>query len=262
MRPRTSAVPVSRPAPPNCAHRVSLPHFPCSERTGVAAYLRDAVGMLLVSRTNEPLGFMDGYFQSVLRGDNVLMRNFAYVNATTRNRLSFIVAMQETFGDCEWPEPIAPQDYLELLRQLCPDFPRPLVNAAAAAVLPLLLPHSEGHGEDHASPRVSFETLSLACNLWFFFAGTCPSHTRARIHTTMHFVCTPPPTTTPPPPPSPPQTSPPRPSIASAGSRHPSLLYSPSPVRIYRPRSAGLRAAAGTTRSSGKRCRQGERGRG
>ena len=182
---RPTAVPESPRTAELRSHRVSS-LFPCSERTGVAAYLRDAVGMLLASRTHEPLEFMDGYFQSVLRGDNVLMRNFAYVNATTRNRLSFIVAMQETFGDCEWLEPIAPLDYLELLRQLCPDFPRPLVSAAAAAVLPLLLPHSEGRDEGNAPPRVSFETLSLACNLWFFFAGTCPSHRSARIHATIY----------------------------------------------------------------------------
>jgi hypothetical protein len=149
-------------------HSLACPHCP-AERTGVACYLRDAVGLLVNSRTSEPLRFMDDYFQGVLRGENVLMRHFAYVNATTRNRLSFVVAMEEAFGGCAWSEPVAPLDYLQLLRQLCPDFPRPLVSAAAAAILPLR-PHGAGQGEGDAVPRADFEMLSLACNLWFFFA--------------------------------------------------------------------------------------------
>jgi hypothetical protein len=36
-------------------------------------------------------------FQNVLTGDNVIFRNFAYIDATNRNRRSFIRRLRETY---------------------------------------------------------------------------------------------------------------------------------------------------------------------
>ena len=65
------------------------------DQSGLAVYLRDVVRLLLAQRTEKPLLFIHEYFQSVLKGENVVLREYAYVNSTSRNRLSFIVNFDE-----------------------------------------------------------------------------------------------------------------------------------------------------------------------
>ena len=66
------------------------------------AYLRDAVELLLLHRPEQPLAFMDEYFDAVLRGRHVVGRDFAFVSATARNRLAFVAAFRTTFDTCCW----------------------------------------------------------------------------------------------------------------------------------------------------------------
>ena len=66
------------------------------------AYLRDAVELLLLHRPEQPLAFMDEYFDAVLRGRHVVGRDFAFVSATARNRIAFVAAFRTTFDACCW----------------------------------------------------------------------------------------------------------------------------------------------------------------
>lgn len=100
------------------------------ERSDVAIYLRDVVRLLLANRTERPLEFIHQYFRGVLKGDNVVLREFAYVSASPRNRISFIMNFEEAYKDSKWTEAITADDYHQLLKLLCPDFPFALVNRA------------------------------------------------------------------------------------------------------------------------------------
>ncbi|CAN0238425.1 unnamed protein product, partial [Laminaria digitata] len=48
-------------------------------------YVEDALRLVLAARPERPLDLIDNYFKSVLRQDNVVGREYAYVSATMRN---------------------------------------------------------------------------------------------------------------------------------------------------------------------------------
>jgi hypothetical protein len=116
----------------------------------MALYLRDVVRLLLANRTERPLEFIHQYFRGVLNGNNVVLREFAYVNASSRNRLSFIMNFEEAYKGSTWTEPITADDYHQLMKLICPDFPLSLVKRAVYMVC-------SNHDE-----RIPFADISLA----------------------------------------------------------------------------------------------------
>ena len=67
----------------------------------IRKYLHDAVGLCIAQDVRKPINFFSQYFQTVLAGENVLFRNFKYVNSTARNRRSFIRTFSQTFASFE-----------------------------------------------------------------------------------------------------------------------------------------------------------------
>jgi hypothetical protein len=128
------------------------------EESGVAMYLRDVVRLLLAQRTEKPLLFIHEYFQGVLKGENVVLREFGYVNSTSRNRLSFIINFEKAYKQMG-EEAIPVDDYHQLLVLLCPDFPRVLVDRTISMM-----------GADVANPPL-FSKLSQAVQICFFYSG-------------------------------------------------------------------------------------------
>ena len=53
-------------------------------------YLRDVIQLVLNRRDDRPLDLIYDYFKSVTRGNHVISRDFKYINATPRNRASFV----------------------------------------------------------------------------------------------------------------------------------------------------------------------------
>lgn len=124
------------------------------DRHRVAVYLQDALALLLAAKPDAPLEFLADYYRRVRRGEHVAHRSFAYVNATHRNRRSFIRLFSITFGDVEaaaaaaaaaeksdevsggghrgaLPPALTFADFLALQRLLCPDFPAHFCEDAA-----------------------------------------------------------------------------------------------------------------------------------
>ncbi len=66
--------------------RLTMPAARYLERSNVVTYLEDAVRLLLVNRVERPLEFIHQYFLSVLSGDQVIYREYEYIDATSRNR--------------------------------------------------------------------------------------------------------------------------------------------------------------------------------
>jgi hypothetical protein len=130
------------------------------EESGIAMYLRDVVRLLLAQRTEKPLLFIHEYFQGVLKGENVVLREFGYVNSTSRNRLSFIINFEEAYKQMSEEEAMPVDDYHQLLVLLCPDFPRLLIDRALSMT-----------GADAGKP-LQFSKFSQAVQTCFFYAGT------------------------------------------------------------------------------------------
>ena len=57
------------------------------ERYQIQVYVNDAIRSVLDAREERPLDTCLKYFNSVLQGNHVLLREFEFINATPRNRL-------------------------------------------------------------------------------------------------------------------------------------------------------------------------------
>ena len=101
------------------------------ERHELGVYLRDVVTLLLRARDERPLHFVCEYFEGVLSGAHVLLREFAYVNGNARNRRAFVRAARDAFGGMPSEREVTAAEMAALLRLLCPDFPSQAVAHAA-----------------------------------------------------------------------------------------------------------------------------------
>lgn len=93
------------------------------DRYHIQVYLQDAVKTVLNSREERPMEAMLKYFNDVLQGNHVLLREFEFVNATPRNRLALIRNFVETYraNPPDWELKV--DDHYQLVTLLCPDFP-------------------------------------------------------------------------------------------------------------------------------------------
>ena len=93
-------------------------------------YVKDAVRLLLGRRDERPIPTVYEYFKSIITGSNVHCREYAYVYATQRNRLAFILHLDECYPHLSDSERLTPNDYHQLLCIVCSDFPKSIVDEA------------------------------------------------------------------------------------------------------------------------------------
>lgn len=53
-------------------------------------YLQDAIKIILDRREDKPLDLLTEYFNTTLKGEHILLREYAFVSATSLNRKSFL----------------------------------------------------------------------------------------------------------------------------------------------------------------------------
>ena len=143
----------SKPSPPS--GRTYL------EQHALPVYLRDVIQLVLSRRDDRPLDHIYEYFKSVSDGNNVISRDFKYINATPRNRASFVRNFQDSHGSMPGDERVTAEDYHQLLCLLCPDFSPSVVQAAAR---PLLV------GQPAGDRHLPFSALSVATQAVFFYS--------------------------------------------------------------------------------------------
>ena len=56
----------------------------------MSIYLQDAVKIILDRREDNPLKLLNEYFDTTLKGEHILLREFAFVSATALNRKCFL----------------------------------------------------------------------------------------------------------------------------------------------------------------------------
>ncbi|CAM9312474.1 unnamed protein product [Hapterophycus canaliculatus] len=136
------------------------------ENPELKVYVEDALRLVLAARPERPLEIINDYLQSVLDQENVVGREFAYVNATMRNRQAFVRAVHNVFVEPGHgvavdggPERrsltegigFEQMDVVHLLGLVCPDFPENIVTRASTTPVARIL--SEGSGHSHGSGR-------------------------------------------------------------------------------------------------------------
>ncbi|CAM9729255.1 unnamed protein product [Ectocarpus sp. 4 AP-2014] len=107
------------------------------ENPELKVYVEDALRLVLAARPEKPLDLIHDYLERVLSQDNVVGREYAYVNATTRNRRAFVRAVHEMFvepgnGAAAGTEGgFEQKDVVHLFGLVCPDFPEEIVIRVA-----------------------------------------------------------------------------------------------------------------------------------
>ena len=121
----------------------------------VAYYMNDVIGLLLRARDEHPLDFLADYFAEVLSGTHVLLREYAYVNRSARDRWAFVASAREALADLDQCAPTTAAALTQLLRLVCPDFPLEVVADACRLC-------GDEHGA-HALDRLLHATCVRLC---------------------------------------------------------------------------------------------------
>lgn len=56
----------------------------------MSIYLQDAIKIILDRREEKPLDLLTDYFNTTLRGEHILLKEYAFVSATQLNRKCFL----------------------------------------------------------------------------------------------------------------------------------------------------------------------------
>ena len=124
------------------------------EKHQLHLYVKDAVKLVLGRRDERPITTVYEYFKSIINGDNVCSREYAYISATQRNRLAFISHLGNCYPHLSDSESLTPDDYHQLLCFVCPDFPKSVVGEALNGL------KDEGY---------NYGTISRMVMIYFFY---------------------------------------------------------------------------------------------
>jgi len=106
-------------------------------RFHVNFYLRDLLSCFLARKESDGRSapeFIGNYFDTVLRGEHVLHREFDFINATPLNRRAFVSLLRNALSGLAAEANTAAltaKDFMDFVAELCPDFPASVVEEAA-----------------------------------------------------------------------------------------------------------------------------------
>ena len=90
-------------------------------------YLQEAIKLILDRREEKPLDLLNQYFNTALKGEHILLREYAFVSATQLNRKSFLQQVNKVFHSSPHFKVITALDYHQMICLVCSDFPRSLM---------------------------------------------------------------------------------------------------------------------------------------
>ncbi len=102
----------------------------------MSIYLQDAIKIILDRRDDKPLDLLNEYFNTTLKGEHILLREYAFVSATQLNRKSFLKQVRKVFHQTPHYRVVTALDYHQMICLVCSDFPRSLI-AEAVKTLPI-----------------------------------------------------------------------------------------------------------------------------
>jgi len=126
--------------------------------SGVEVYLHDVMALLIKLKPDKPIAYMHEYFQGLRDHQNIALREYAFVNATSHNRISFLVALSKAVESIPKDARLSAKDLCQLATLLCPDIPVTLFEDLAY-----------GMADANSSKTHDLRSLLTAFNVHFFY---------------------------------------------------------------------------------------------
>jgi hypothetical protein len=93
----------------------------------MSIYLQDAIKIILDRREEKPLDLLTDYFNTTLKGEHILLREYAFASATQLNRKCFLQQIRKVFHSTPFYHLVTGLDYHQMICLICSDFPRTLM---------------------------------------------------------------------------------------------------------------------------------------
>jgi hypothetical protein len=77
----------------------------------MSIYLQDAIKIILDRREEKPLDILTDYFNTTLRGEHILLKEYAFVSATVINRKCFLQQIRKVFHSTPYYTALTGLDY-------------------------------------------------------------------------------------------------------------------------------------------------------
>jgi len=108
------------------------------------------------------------------KGEHILLREFALINATAFNRKFFLRQMNKIFHSSPYFSTVTALDYHQMLCLLCSDFPKSIITEGIKVLDAESSPLEESKNEDDAGPLLNsykLTTLQKAIAIFFYYSG-------------------------------------------------------------------------------------------
>ena len=134
----------------------------------VSTILQDAFKTILDRRGDNAKTLFVQYLDSTLKGEHILLREHAFINASSLNRKCFLQQVRKVFHTTPWYKVVTALDYLQLLTLIWSDFPKSLM-IEAVKVLPVAESSAPSAQTGEEILFEKFELFDLQCSIWIFF---------------------------------------------------------------------------------------------
>lgn len=74
-------------------------------------YFQDAIKIILDRKEEKPLDLLNEYFNTTIKGEHILLREYAFVSATQLNRKAFLQQVKKVFHQTPHYKVITALDY-------------------------------------------------------------------------------------------------------------------------------------------------------
>lgn len=135
--------------------------------------MQDAIKIILDRRdTDKPLDLLNEYFSTTLKGEHVLLREYAFVSATALNRRSFLQQIKKVFHQTPHFKTVTALDYHQMICLVCSDFPRQLMIDAVRVLPQAAMDLMSEKKDQHDLLFVSYdiEKLQGAVSVFFYYS--------------------------------------------------------------------------------------------
>ncbi|KAJ0405934.1 hypothetical protein P43SY_005500 [Pythium insidiosum] len=114
------------------ASRVSPAQDTYLTNSGVYFLMEDLVKRLDEDRPEQVSSYISTYFAAIAKGTHIRGRDFEFINGTLQNRLAFLQHIHSSFAGVDTSIEITREDFAELVRHQCRNYPLDLLQQASA----------------------------------------------------------------------------------------------------------------------------------
>ena len=136
----------------------------------MSIYLQDSIKIILDRKEQKPLDLLAEYFNTTLKGDHILLREYAFVSATCLNRKCFLQQLRKVFHSIPFYNTITGLDYHQMICLICSDFPRnQMIETIQYLPVAKKTTLSEKVGTDVLFEQFDLSKLQSAICIFFYY---------------------------------------------------------------------------------------------